>query len=238
MKSITKNLSTNNRLKGNYLRMFYGWDEFPRPWRQRLAQLWGRLRTPHYRAVWWPKAGPERALAEMVRGWVRYADSVLVPSGGGNCQAWSEVGYGLRALLDDPRGRLEGSTLRHLLTFLIHVEGNPSDEDRAPCDFDDDSLIGLSESEIEQLLFRKNSERLDATLEWLLVCWKDYAMAYRQAADQDVCEFDSSPSAEWVKIGHALRAMLTGSWGHVDEAKWETIIQSALEPRNIGRNCY
>jgi hypothetical protein len=88
----------------------------------------------HLDAMTAPRTNYERAIVELLRGWLRYAtavsdttdntygignDSVLGP-------CWSQIGGGIIGLLDGETGRLDCGTLSTILLGALEREGfNP-----------------------------------------------------------------------------------------------------------------
>lgn len=85
--------------------------------------------TRHLAAVACPKAGYERALVEMLSGWLRYADAAQSAweSGVGKDYVlgpkWAQIGDGLRGLLNGDLGRMDGGALDAVLCRALQAEG-------------------------------------------------------------------------------------------------------------------
>jgi len=82
----------------------------------------------HFAAAQCPQSEYEKALVEMLSGWLRYADAVA--SGGqsgigqdyalGPC--WARIGDGLRGLLNGETGRFDCGTLDGILCRCLEAE--------------------------------------------------------------------------------------------------------------------
>jgi hypothetical protein len=83
----------------------------------------------HIGAVACPRTEYERALVELLSGWLRYADAAQErwESGIGNDYVlgpnWAQIGTGIRGLLNGDLGRLDGGTLDHVLCRTLEAEG-------------------------------------------------------------------------------------------------------------------
>lgn len=95
----------------------------------------GGWQERHMGAVSCPRTEYERALVELLCGWLRYADAVqgAWESGIGKDYVlgpnWAQIGAGIRGLLNGDLGRMDGGTLDGLLCQTLEAEG-----------FDPDSL--------------------------------------------------------------------------------------------------
>lgn len=93
---------------------------------------WG---AQHLHAVYCPRDGYEKALVQMLAGWLRYADAVQRSWDAGIGKdsvlgpCWAQIGSGLRGLLNGDLGRMDGGTLDSILCRTLETEG-----------FDPDSL--------------------------------------------------------------------------------------------------
>jgi hypothetical protein len=82
----------------------------------------------HREAVLCPHWDYERALVQMLSGWLRYADAVQnrwesgIGQDGVLGPSWAEIGSGLRGLLNGELGRLDGGTLDALLVNTLREE--------------------------------------------------------------------------------------------------------------------
>lgn len=209
MKNIKnrKDDNGNKDTKNWYRRDFYGWDSL----RTFTGNCWNILKSPHYRAVLRPHAGPEKALVEMVSGWVRYADTCLAPAQQANAQAthpqvpnayaWSRIGLGLQDLLSGPRGRLERSSLSGLLGYMLQAEGYPSSKDYCIPDVDEDILVGLDAWEKDRVM-------LNTDLQSIIAHWQRCAERYRSVYEQGIAQ-DAVCGPAWAHIGKHLLMMLS-----------------------------
>jgi hypothetical protein len=83
----------------------------------------------HRSAVTDPTSEFERALGQMIAGWLRYADAChsRYESGIGDDGVlgphWAALGAALRGLLNGEMGRLDGGTLDGLLCRTLQQEG-------------------------------------------------------------------------------------------------------------------
>ena len=80
-------------------------------------------------AVTQPKTAFEKALVEMLSGWLRYADAVQTSWDAGIGKDyvlgpnWAQIGDALRGLLNGDLGRMDGGTLDGVLCRTLEAEG-------------------------------------------------------------------------------------------------------------------
>jgi hypothetical protein len=91
-----------------------------------IRRTWAQA---HTMAIGCPRDGYEKALVEMLSGWLRYADAVQDTWGAGVGKdyvlgpCWAQIGAGLRGLLNGDIGRMDGGTLDGLLCRTLEAEG-------------------------------------------------------------------------------------------------------------------
>jgi hypothetical protein len=117
----------------NWYRLyFYGWSHWSGS-RSRFARCrlvryarncWNILRSPHYRAILWPRSIEEKAVVAMLRGWLRYADGGRLEEWDWERrEAWTLMGWCLQLISGAPLGRLERSELLSLIMDVMEAEG-------------------------------------------------------------------------------------------------------------------
>jgi hypothetical protein len=83
----------------------------------------------HLMAVTLPNSDYEKAVVEMLSGWLRYADAVQSAwdSSIGNDYVlgpnWAQIGAGLRGLLNGELGRIDAGTLDSILCRTLETQG-------------------------------------------------------------------------------------------------------------------
>ena len=92
----------------------------------KAADAWA---ASHQWAIACPKEGYEKALVQMLSGWLRYADAVQADWDAGIGKdgvlgpLWAQIGSQLRGLLNGELGRLDGGSLDRLLCRTLEAEG-------------------------------------------------------------------------------------------------------------------
>jgi hypothetical protein len=90
--------------------------------------------TRHFGAITAPKSEFEKALVEMLSGWLRYAASHAqqYESGIGEDGVlgayWAQIGAGLRGLLNGELGRFDGGTLDSVLAGTLEEQNVDPDQ--------------------------------------------------------------------------------------------------------------
>ena len=118
-------------MKNNYLQSLSKLPTHAGTGLPRTADAWA---LAHQRAIACPREGCEKALVEMLTGWLRYADAVQSAWDAGIGKdyvlgpLWAQIGSQLRGLLNGDLGRMDGGTLDGLLCRTLEQEGFDPDQ--------------------------------------------------------------------------------------------------------------